>query len=566
MDNRIDNKAFAKLARVPQILIALMLSFSVFIFATINIYQLNKMSFDFSISSFFVSLLIPFGLSMVCIWGMMMIARMLNRRLFMVIASTFFGLGIAFYVQGNFLCRNNTVLMGEEPEWIFLMGPAVVNLAVWFIIVLAMICFAMIKARLFLKVAVMASALLLVMEGGSIAVTGILSKQTTDMNPRAYPTIKDRYTVSEKGDILVFMLDAFDTRYMQTIIDEYPEWLEPLADFTYYPNTCSTYQRTDPSCVNFLSGERYYNQIPFYDWCDESLINAAFFKVLKENGYTLNFYGISDNLFPADMMDISDNLMQVEAKLVYPYSFVYSFMRMTMYKFGPMVLQPFMYAGDYSEVLLRNFDMTVMKATWSEREMVEGLTENGGFEVDRERKFFKFYHLQGAHSPENMDRFGNAIENDSGTIQERALGSLYMVGKILNALKESGTYESSMIVIMADHGYQADGNVANASNPIFLTKYPDQHGNGELMEINAEAQVSLEDFAPTCLDGAGIDYMSLGEPARNWVDRDRKRYFYAHRYMFPTLNGDFYLDALKEYRVPEDARNLEQYEETGNTY
>ena len=561
MNKRID-KEFIKIVRLPQLLVALMLSFTVFVFAPVNAYQLNRMNFDFTSNLFLIYLAIPFTATAVVLWGIMTISMLAGRKAYIVTVSALFGIGVAFYIQGNFHCLSNSVLMGGEPEWTTLMRPALINLAVWFLITVVSIVFAITKARIFLKTALYASALLIVMEGGILAVTGFLSQRIPETSQRAYSTVKDEFTVSENGDIIVFLLDAFDTRYMQMAMDAYPEWMGSFSDFTYYPNTSSTYQRTEPSYINMLTRTRYYNQEPFYTWVDIALQDEPFFTVLRENGYTLDFYAVPDNLFPLQMADVAENVKKPEVQITHPYSFVYTL------EFGPLVLQPFMY-GDYAVLLQRDYELTEMKSTWFEADALERMRKHGGYSLNGDSKYFKFYHFQGAHSPGNLDRYGNTIDDSSGTLDEQALGSLNIVGQYLQALKDCGAYDSSMIVIMGDHGRQDSVYEGNNTvcNTIFLTKYPGQRSVTGEITVNEVSQVSLEDLAATCMDGAGLAYDAdiFGKPARDWDGTERERIFYAYRHSFTTMNGDTYLEGMQEYKVPQDARDLHLYELTGKT-
>lgn len=567
MNNRVDKKEYNKLIRLPQLLVSVMIAFSVFLFAPIDTYHLNKVNFDFTINNFIVYLFTAFLFSFCALWSILELLKLMPRKIYIIVLALLFGVGLAFYIQGNFLCINNNVLMGEEPVWTDKIRPLLFNTFIWGCVITASICFAVMNARKFLKTATFVCALVIIMEGGSLLFSEVFSGKSSNSNERAYTSVKDRYTVSANGDIIVFLLDAFDTRYMQMALDENPEYLNSYADFTYYPNTSTSYQRTDPAVVNMLTGNIYYNDIPFFTWVDQSIDNAPFFKTLKENGYTIDVYALSDNFFSASMIGTIDNLMKVEPTVTNPYLMVYTLMKMSLYKFGPIAFQPFMY-GNYSRVFYDCYDMRVMKSTWLEREYYDGLVANGGFCVDSSKKYFKFYHLHGAHTVANLDRYGNSIKEGSGTLEEQALGSLYLVGETIEALKTCGTYDQSMIVICADHGMQdaEHEDIPSICNPIFMTKYPGQHSESGKMMIEERNQIALEDFTATCLDGAGIDYSAFGRPAKDWTEGNRNRFYYSYRYLFPTFDGDFYLDSLTEYKVPEDARDLDNYKPTGKTY
>ena len=135
------------------------------------------------------------------------------------------------------------------------------------------------------------------------------------------------------------------------------------------------------------------------------------------------------------------------------------------------------------------------------------------------------------------------------------------MGEYLKMLKEKGTYDTSTIIILADHGINTEHV---CSSPTMLVKYPNQRSDGEI--TISDAPTSILDLRATVMYGAGLDYDSFGTPVHDWESvESRERFYYSYNYMRPTGYA-FYLDTITEYAIPDDATDLNSYTATGNVY
>lgn len=94
-----------------------------------------------------------------------LLLRRLPYALYMLMLALLFGLTVALYLQGNYLCLNNDVLGGGMPQWNAMARDMLVNLAIWAGILLISVSFMLLKPKLFLKAVSFVNALILVMEG-----------------------------------------------------------------------------------------------------------------------------------------------------------------------------------------------------------------------------------------------------------------------------------------------------------------------------------------------------------------------------------------------------------------
>lgn len=80
-------------------------------------------------------------------------------------------------------------------------------------------------------------------------------------------------------------------------------------------------------------------------------------------------------------------------------------------------------------------------------------------------------HLYGSHYPYVHDEYLNPINpsfSDENAVKA-SRGVLRILSAYLEHMKDMGVYDSSLIVIMADHGYVGPGM---ETDPLFLVKEP----------------------------------------------------------------------------------------------
>ena len=123
---------------------------------------------------------------------------------------------------------------------------------------------------------------------------------------------------------------------------------------------------------------------------------------------------------------------------------------------------------------------------------------------------FRFYHLDGAHTPCTMtEEFEKVKETDR---MSQAKGSMKIVYEYINQLKQLGLYDDATIIITADHGQNTMLDDANnlegfdtTSNPILLVKMKNQKEGGI-----SKAPVSHNEFAATVIQAIGGNSSTYG--------------------------------------------------------
>lgn len=543
---------------LPQILCGLTLCFTIFVFAPIDMYALNSSNFWFTVKDFVPIFLMLFVAAFVILQVLFLGLRLLPRALYLLFLATLGGVMVATYVQGNYLCMTNEVLGGGALPWNDMLQSAGLNMLIWAAILFVFIGVMLVKPRFFTKMLSAVSALILVMEGAALAVTLVNYVQVDTSSNYVYYSNKDQYTYSQEGDVIIYMVDTLDTRLFDRVLEENPEYLKEFDGFTYYRNASSCYRKTDPSFVSILTGYLCRNENPFFTDVTKAFEESSFLPTLKQNGFDVNIYGGPSGLFNQETMKQVDNLLIKQPYIASWQGFAKTMLQMVAYRYAPNVLQPFVF-GEYTDEFEQYKEVPdgLPASTYANDSRYRSSFREQGITIDNERRFFKFYAMQGSHTPYNMDRNGETVEAGSVDIYEKTLGSFSILDEMLAGLKESGVYDNATIIVLADHG---DGWICN---PTLLVKYPQSDNEGI---IKSEAPVELLDVRATVLYGAGLQYETFGTPVHMWEGvTDRQRIFYAYDWVKPE-GFDFYLSKLTEYAVPADATNLEEYVSTGNYY
>ena len=128
---------------------------------------------------------------------------------------------------------------------------------------------------------------------------GAVSQSVTTLASAATPwwnrhTIDNRkqFTFSSSTNVIVLVVDTFQTTLFSQLRDEEPELFTCLDGFTYYPDTVGGFPVTQPSVPLILTGAYYDNSKPFVDYVKDQVEQHSLPAVLKAHGYRSEIYPI----------------------------------------------------------------------------------------------------------------------------------------------------------------------------------------------------------------------------------------------------------------------------------
>lgn len=281
------------------------------------------------------------------------------------------------------------------------------------------------------------------------------------------------FDLSKEDNVVVFILDAFDVQMLKAVVDDDPGYLEPLHDFIYFDNMTSRYPMTDGSLPYLLTGANLGDPNIEEDqdkWYEQS----HFLDGIKVAGYDIRILTSDEYVekIPEGMIDnFSDGYFcRLDSEKV-----LELFTRCMRYKCLPFLVKNiYEYESfDTTNVIID----TNIYVFGNDPEFDDMLLEKG-ISSNCTDSAFRIYHLYGAHSPYYMNE--NADRDFGSNALSQWRGSLKIVYDYIDALKNEGIYDSTTIIIMADHGFNNTQRASvreegipfdeNRSNPIFFIK------------------------------------------------------------------------------------------------
>ncbi len=371
------------------------------------------------------------------------------------------------YVQSLFLNGKMNLVDGGEQNWN--KEEITVNIIIWLvaIIILVFVC----KKDKGYRFLVGLSAYLVAIQ----LITGIfvVIKEDGINSTSRQLTEEGVLDLSEENNTVVFILDAYDVQMLQYVIDEEPNYLNPLHDFTYFDNMTSRYTATDGSLPYLLTGadidkpEIEKDQSKWY-------ANTHFLSDIKDLGYDIRI--LTENKYVEQISEgLIDNYLTDGYCRLDPEKTLELFTRCMRYKSLPYI---FKHLYRYEEYDITNvITDTNVYLFGTDSEFDNMIREYGICKGDIEGAL-RIYHLYGAHSPYYLTENAELDYNSTPLAQWK--GSLKIVYDYIEALKDAGLYDDTTLIIMADHGLNnTQRNSVKAAglsidedktNPIFFIK------------------------------------------------------------------------------------------------
>lgn len=272
------------------------------------------------------------------------------------------------------------------------------------------------------------------------------------------------YTVSSKENIIVFLLDAFDAEVFEEIRRKEPQIAEIFKDFTYYPDTTSSFGFTIYSLPEILTGRLFDPSMHKYpDFLNEAFRDNKYYEILQNNQYNIDLYTSGD--FVSQSAPIN-NL--VTSKVVLDEKMTHKFAALAKFRMAPHYLKRHYYNYDpnlqNSMIENKAIQMYRLDDIRFYHDLKQGisLTKNGNR--------FKFYHLEGVHYPWVVDENMQSLKTgERGTAYRAAIGRLKIVNEFMRQMQRLDIYDNATIAVLADHGY------SYALGRRLMIKQPDDH-------------------------------------------------------------------------------------------
>lgn len=536
--------------------------FTIGIYAPYELYLSNTQEFWFTLEQFWqVPLLLSLALAAVLI----LIGALLRNNAFLAYLGVLFGLAVAVYLQGNFLGLNLGQFTGGSINWPDYKWKVLLNVLVWFLCVAGAVVLVFCVKKYGSTIVTGVSLLVTAMQLVSLVVL-LINIPAQDTTPRENIfTDRNLYTVGSEKNIVVFVLDMFDDHYFKEILEETPEIANDFDGFTYFSNATGTYRTTMYSISSMMTGS-YLNPYFQHQYAYGAMIEQAaaanpFLEVLHENGYALDIYTLEE-LVPSTVKAITDNYGHVETRISSYSAFSKALYRLVSWKYLPDIVKPFVWMNgtEFSGLITagkNGLNAYQTDNTW----FYTGLKDNG-LSIDTEtEKTFKFIHIEGPHPPCLIDENAEptAQGNDQESIRKSARGSLKIVFDYMNQLKALGLYDSTSIIITADHGYHLIDGCLNS--PLFLAKPAGASGT----MTTSNAPVCQMDFDATVMNFAGLNGNQTYGPSVFDIGEEEQRERYFYQYYINEPNHTFMWRQI-EYVISPESNTSESFSLTDREF
>lgn len=516
---------------LPGIAVAVAASFLVFFYAPVDLYCSNISEFWFGFGilfrtslGLFVAGTVVLTLIYLCLWLIHPVVYRIG------LAGGFLGV-LCTYIQGNFLIKNLPPLDGTTINWDNYTVLRTEDLILWGtgLAAVVLLCVFLKKERFNKTVMYFSGGLTLML---LITAVSVVFTSGALQEKKNYQIGADHeFVMSEEQNFVILLLDSVDSRTFAGLLETHPEYADEFKDFTYFENTVGTYSCTERAVPYILSGDWYENEEPFEDYMRRMYQESPLFQRLQEKGYTLEFY--DEELYMDDeIAGMFCNVYPIELKLSSYTRFTRPLLKLVGFRYAPYELKK------KCTFKMTAFDELIQVEDAQEETSFSQMDHNFKSRLDQKGicretsgANFKFIHLNGAHVPFIYDENMNIIEEEEGTYEQTMQAVISGAENYVEKLRESGAYDNTVLIIMADHGY--NGSLDESGDeawmrqcPLFMVKgFGEKH---DTMQIS-QAPVSFEDLQEAyarLLDGAESD------AAFDWKEGDvRERRFLKYSFL-----------------------------------
>lgn len=545
---------------LPGLILSLVASFMICFYAPLELFSTNLDEFLFDSSLLVPVIFKTFIITLLISVIVMMLLYIINEKVYFCGLVVYFVLFLVSYIQGNFMAGKIPVLDGTPVDWGEFTKENIKTVIMWIVIVgIVSLVIKKFKQKGFYSFVTVISSFIFAILAVSLFVVFYSKGADKKTDNNIFIDASGMLEMSEDENFVILLLDCVDARVMNELMAENPDYDNIFEDFTYYTNTMSTYPYTTQSIPFILTGQWYENEQSYLNYNIEAYNNSPLFKELESRGYSLDLYendlpqientGRFDSVLVTDDENTDYNMLAKLELQTTGYTYLPYFMK----KYCVYDNNDFKRIRDISTGSSESADASSVEdyEVFSDVDYVFYKDLQNGTITTKEQKAFKFIHIEGGHSPYRYNEQVELIDN--ATYKSNVQACLTITKYYLNMLKEAGVYDNSVILVMADHGYEGgESQGIDRQNPILFVK-----GKNEKHEMKRDdAPISYDDLQDAyvkLLDGAVGDEVF---PYKEGDERERRYLLYAIRDK----------DHLFEYIQTGHASDSSTMIKTGNSY
>ncbi len=378
-------------------------------------------------------------------------------------------------------------------------------------------------------------------------------------------TYKDIFTFHPQNNVLIILLDDFQSDYFNYLANTYPDELKELDGFTFYRNTISRYPTTKTSLPSLVTGTIYRNEKGYDDYVKGSYKNFNIMQAYRNKSYSTWFVGQLQSIYP-EVISMENVASKLNNDNFYQ---LFEYLDYGAFRALPTFLKPVIYNQGNWFFTFRLRAKYPPDFHGGDVRFLELFEKNASVKKSRMGSF-KFLHFFIPHAPwrvnENL-QFDPDLKGEKGYIRQTR-GAIRLASRMLLTLKKIGIYDQSEIVIMSDHGTGklAAMNSKNDSDALSLIPSSVQSSSLALLlhkpanskgkMITSDVPLELTDLA--CLLGLRNKDTTCRGFNMALAGRKRLRTFYYYEWQEEYWNTD-HLPPMTEYIVNGPSYDPESY-------
>lgn len=495
---------------MPGIFISLAISFLLFLYAPVDLYCANVSEFWFDFSTLLITALGMFAACFAVLMVLYLIAMLIHPYVYRIALAGGLTLFICTYIQGNFMIDKLPPLDGTTIKWENYTILRTEDLILWSVaLLIVVLMYVFLKKDLFSRTVMYLSGgltLMLLITAVSVVFTsGALQERA-----RYQLGGDNEFVMSDEQNFIILVLDTVDSRTFAELLETHPEYAAEFQDFTYFENTTGAYTSTLNAIPFILSGEWYENEGSFQDYLDRVYREAPLWKELKSRNYQIDLYEDDIRAQDASIVDNFDNVYFTKVTPVSYLELAKQELKLVGFRYAPYDLKRYCVIKEvyFNELRESHPEGSDSKAFTADNTAFKEDLAAQGVVMDETGNRFKFIHLNGAHAPFIYDKDANVIGVEQGSYRQSMEASITLAANYIQALKDSGAYDNTALIVMADHGYNGMGekeeDFLRQAALLLIKGRNEQH---DTMQIS-EAPISYEDLQEAyvrLLDGAQSD-------------------------------------------------------------
>ena len=499
--------------------IALLPSLTLLVFGTFTLYAGNQSEFTTGLADLGPYLVVLTFVTWLILALPGLLLRGLARDRYLCLL---FAVGVALWIQGNFLAGHYGVLDGRGIEWQAFEWPAWADILLW----LAVIVATLMLYRHLIRLALPASLALIAIQ--SVGGVQILMNADDELwhreKPAAAQAPEEIFHYSVDHNIVHLVLDNFQTDVFEELAAELD--LEQQFDgFTLFRETAAVAPYTSMAIPSIFKGAVY----------DGSLAPDKFYRVGMKDGFhsRLHDKGYRVNLSVLQSMDGSrydhhyripsvyaaatSDIARMESALL---------IDIALFRHVPHLFRNWIYNDNNWRLRQWIDDKSVLPVSFAHKQFFGHYTDS--IEPRLDGPAYHFVHLWPPHPPyvttATGDYAGQALPNTRENYLNEARAILRYTVDFLDRLRQLDLYDDALILVHSDHGGAFEPEFT-PTRMLTLMAIKPRGARGTLQTSNAP--VSLTDVGATVLDLAGSDLAWPGRSAFDVGEQQRRIRHYS---------------------------------------